>query len=306
MNKADCENLSPNPRFVLYDQIQYNIIKKIVVEKQLFLFTGSMKLIKNKSITDRSVILMDFTNFRDLGGLAGAEGKKVKEKAILRAGEPVGLSATVISELIDIYKLAHIIDFRGEVEVTKSPVDHIEGADYLNIDILSSHLKTAPSLDEMLENLKPGIAEEFMCDVYQELVLSPGARAGYRQFIDALLNPKGSLLFHCFAGKDRTGWGAVIILKILGVSAEDILTDYLATIESRKSANAKLIEMHREKGLNQEQLDIFEALMSVKESYLESAFNSVEKEYGSFDDYLKQGLNVEDEEIDKLRNLYLI
>lgn len=259
-----------------------------------------------KSTTDGSVILMELTNFRDLGGLTGAEGKKVKGKAILRAGEPVGLADAVITELKDIYKLAHIIDLRGELEVTNKPVDHVEGAEYLNIDILSSHIQKAPSLEEILENLKPGIAEEFMLDVYQELVLSPGAKTGYRQFIDVLLNPQGSLLFHCYAGKDRTGWGAVIILKILGVSEEDILTDYLATIESRKTANAELIKMHREKGLNQKQLDILEELMSVKASYLEAAFNTVEKEYGSFDDYLKQGLDVNDEEIDQLRNLYLI
>ena len=249
---------------------------------------------------------MELTNFRDLGGLTGADGKKVKEKAILRAGEPVGLADTVIAELIDNYKLAHVIDLRGEHEVTNYPVDHIEGAEYLNIDILSSHLKKAPSLDEILENLNPNVADEFMNGVYRELVVSPEAKAGYRQFIDVLLNPRGSLLFHCYAGKDRTGWGAVIILKILGVNDDDIIADYLATVEARKAVNAKLIEAHREKGLNQEQLDIFEELLSVKISYIEAAFNTVEKEYETFDNYLRQGLSVTNEEIAKLRNLYLI
>jgi len=251
-------------------------------------------------------LLMELINFRDLGGLTGAEGKKVKEKVILRSGEPVGLADAVITELKDIYQLAHIIDMRGEHEVANDPVDHIEGAQYLHIDILSSHLKKAPSLDEMLENLRPGIADDFMHSVYQELIISSDAKAGYRQFIDVLLNPQGSLLFHCYAGKDRTGWGAVIILKILGVSEEDILTDYLATIEGRQNANAKLIEEYREKGLNQEQLEAFADLLSVKANYLETAFNTIEKEYGTFDDYLRKGLNIEEEEIAKLRNLYLI
>jgi len=145
-----------------------------------------------------------------------------------------------------------------------------------------------------------------MCGVYRELVVSPEARVGYRQFVDVLLGSKGSVLFHCFAGKDRTGWGAVIVLKILGVSEEDIVSDYLATIEGRKGANSRLIEEQREKGLSQEQLDVFEELMSVKGSYLEAAFNAVEEEYGSFDDYLRQGLGVEDDEITLLRNLYLV
>lgn len=252
---------------------------------------------------------MELTNFRDLGGLVGFEGRKLKEKAILRAGQPVDLVETDIVKLKDEYGLAHIIDFRGEHEVTTQPVDTIEGADYLNIDILASHMKQqqkAPSLEEMVKNLKPGAADVFMSDVYIDLVKSEDAKVGYRQFIDALLDPKGALLFHCYAGKDRTGWGAVIILKILGVSHEDMMTDYLATIEGRKAENAKMIEAYREKGLTDAQLAVFEEMMSVKSLYLEVAFETVEKEYGTFDNYLKEALNVTGEEIAKLRNLYLV
>jgi len=250
---------------------------------------------------------MQLTNFRDLGGLTGHDGKRVKEKMLLRAGEPVGLLPEDLKKLREVYNLSHIIDFRGEREVEEKPVDPIEGALYQNIDIMASDMKKeqAPSLETMVKHLKPGLAHDFMTPVYTKLVVSEDAKKGYRAFIDSLLDAKGSLLFHCMAGKDRTGWGAVIILKILGVSDEDIMADYLATIDGRKEANARMVEAFRQKGLPEEQLEVFNELMSVKESYLRTAFETVEKEFETFDNYLKTALQVKEDEIMSLRQRYL-
>jgi protein-tyrosine phosphatase len=252
---------------------------------------------------------MELTNFRDLGGLTGYNGQKIKEKAILRAGQPVRMSAGDIEKLTGEYKLAHIVDFRGQHEVTKDPVDTIDGVEYLNIDILASHMsnqKQAPSQEDMLKHLQPGVTDGFMSKIYVDLVDSDDAKTGYRQFVEALLAPKGALLFNCFAGKDRTGWGAAVILKILGVSDEDVMTDYIASVEGRRAENAKMIEAYRAKGLTQEQLDAFEEMMSVKPLYLEVAFQTVAERYGDFDNYLKTALNVTDAEIEQLRTLYLV
>ncbi|MCL2560423.1 MAG: tyrosine-protein phosphatase [Turicibacter sp.] len=251
---------------------------------------------------------MDLTNFRDLGGMTGHGGRKIKEKMILRAGQPVGLSEGDKEELSTVYKLAHIVDFRAESEVTKQPVDELASVAYLNIDILASHMKkqkNAPTLDDMIKNLKPGVSDQYMSDVYVDLVMSEDAIIGYRGFIEALLTAKGALLFNCFAGKDRTGWGAAIALKLLGVSDEDIMIDYLASIEGRRAENEKMIEGYRAKGLTEEQLTAFEEMMSVKPLYLNVALETVENEYGSFDHYLKTALKVTDAEIEKLRELYL-
>ena len=249
---------------------------------------------------------MELTNFRDLGNLIGFEGKRVKERAILRASQPIDLIESDISELKDVYKLAQIVDFRGAHEVASQPIDPVFSTDYLNIDILATMMKKKPSVDEIVKNLTPGMVDEFMSEVYVELVVHEDAKIGYRQFIDILLDPKGTLLFHCRSGKDRTGWGAVIILKILGVSDEDIMTDYLASIAGRSEENAKMVEAHRKKGLNKDQLYEFKEMLSVKGLYLEVAFETVKKEFGDFPNYLKEALQVTDEEIVKLRDLYLV
>ena len=251
---------------------------------------------------------IQLTNFRDLGGLIGFEGRPLKNKLLLRAGQPVGMSSEDIEILTQDYQLAHIIDFRGEREILEHPVDEVGKAQYLNIDILAADMKkdnNAPTLESMIQHLKPGVADAYMVEAYRKFVLSDDARQGYRQFIDTLLEAKGSLLFHCFAGKDRTGWGAAIILKLLGVSDEDIMTDYLATIEGRKAENSRMMEEYRQKGLPEEKLAILEEMMSVKASYLESALAAVEKEYGSFQHYLEQALKVTDSETAQLREIYL-
>jgi len=251
---------------------------------------------------------MQLTNFRDLGGWVGHEGKKVKGQIILRAGEPVGLCDADLAELRDVYRLAHIIDFRGEKEIVEKPVDEIEGAQYVNIDIMASQMKkgTAPSLEEIVSRFKTGDADSFMTEAYTNFVVSEDALIGYRQFIEVLLNAKGALLFHCFAGKDRTGWGAAILLKLLGVAEEDIMTDYLATIEGRKTANAVLVDALRNKGFGDEQLVVYEEMMSVKPTYLQTAFDVVKEHHGTFDNYLRDALHVTDTEIEQLRELYLI
>jgi len=129
---------------------------------------------------------------------------------------------------------------------------------------------------------------------------------GYRQFIDAVLGASGALLFHCMAGKDRTGWGAVILLKMLGVTDEDIMTDYLATVEGRRAANLVLIEGLRQKGVDEEKLDAFADLMSVKPSYLQAAYDVVTEHFGTFENYLSTGLKVTEDEINQLREMYLV
>lgn len=252
-------------------------------------------------------MILKLTNFRDLGGLTGFEGRKIKPKMLLRAGEPVGLCDSDVMALTDEYQLAHLIDFRGEKEISEKPVDDLPGVVYVNIDIMASEMKknVAPSLEEIVKHLSPGNSDSFMLKAYTDFVISKDALVGYRAFIDALLNAKGALMFHCMAGKDRTGWGAVIILKILGVSDSDIMTDYLLTIEGRKAANQVMIEDLRNKGIEEEKLVIFEEMMSVKPLYLQTAFDAVVTHFESFDHYLEAGLNVTAAEIERLRQLYL-
>ena len=246
--------------------------------------------------------MKSLTNFRDLGGLKTTCGRKVKLNKLLRAGELSKLHPEDKTNLLD-RGLKLIIDLRSSPEISSRPNDVIEGTDYLQIDVLGP---SGPSLEELLHQMNPENSDAFMYDVYQNLITSPLAVAGYKEFLKACLrNVEGALLFHCMAGKDRTGFAAALILKILGVSDEDIYEDFLKTVEARRLANDKIVDSFRQKGLGQEQLEALAIVFSVKKSYLETAFKAIAEKYGDFQAYVMDGLGFGEAEIEQLKMIYL-
>ncbi len=245
-------------------------------------------------------------NFRDLGNMTTQEGLKVKENHLLRSGEVVNLSDEDIQTLVDTYRVTQIIDFRSEGEVTEKPIDKIPGTEYLNIDVMKDVAQSVAMQEEMMKNLQPGLVDDHMKEVNQQFVTLESARKGYEQFLKACLNnEEGATLFHCFAGKDRTGFGAAILLKTLGVREEDIMSDYLKTVEQRKEANEVFIQQSRQKGLPEDKLEALRTIMSVKKEYLTEAFLTIEKEYENFENYIKTGLNMTEADIANLKQKYL-
>ena len=248
---------------------------------------------------------MNLVNFRDLGGIETIDGKKVKTKRLLRAGEPVKMNGAAVTMLIN-HKLSAIADFRSAREIASAPVDKLPGVSYINFDIMADQPENAASEEDWLKRLHPDYADKHMIDLYRDFITSQSGRSGYSQFTKYCINNnEGAILFHCAAGKDRTGFGAALILKLLGVSDEDVFHDYLKTIEARKESNEKIVENYRTKGLTEDQLSALAMLYSVKRAYLEATFETIQAEYGSFDAYIENGLMITPAEIERLRELYL-
>ena len=249
--------------------------------------------------------MSNLSNFRDLGGLIGEGGRKVRLNKLLRAAQIVSLMQEDIDKLMS-YGLKAIVDFRSLAEVEKSPDDEIKGAKHLHLDIMADSFVKFDDYNAWTQTLKMDTAERDMIRTYKEFVTMDSAKKGYACFIRECINAaEGGVLFHCAAGKDRTGFGAAIILKILGVSDEDIFQDYYKTLEERRGVNERLYEEYRAKGLNDEQIEAIRVFYGVKKEYLEAAFSEVEKEFGSFENYIKNGLGINAEEIDLLKELYL-
>lgn len=112
-------------------------------------------------------------------------------------------------------------------------------------------------------------------------------------------------MFHCFAGKDRTGIAAAIVLHILGVSKEDIIKDYLQTNQQRQEANQAIIAGLVKKGLSAEGEKAILIALSVSEDYLLNAFSVAKDSYGSFDNYIKEAIKINYDEQEQLRQIYL-
>jgi protein-tyrosine phosphatase len=131
-------------------------------------------------------------------------------------------------------------------------------------------------------------------------VRAPGARAAYAELLSELATAPVPQLFHCTAGKDRTGWAAALLLEIAGVDRETILADYLLTNTFSSATRSKYLALIAEH-LGDDKVAVYEPTMIVDESYLQTAYDAAHELYGSVGGYLQDGLGLGDEMVGDLR-----
>lgn len=246
-------------------------------------------------------------NFRDLGDYKVADGRQIAPRKLLRSGELSDLSAHDIDLLVDTYKLRQIVDFRSMGEVEKRPDVDVPHATYHHIDMFKGDGDDAPALENMKGMNEAATADERMMFAYKHLIVSPVAQRGFRQFFDIMLNnAEGSTIWHCFAGKDRTGLAGALVLHLLGADQATILEDYLRTNESRKKANDKILAEMRANDASKAQLADTLVMLTVKQAYLDYALQVIHEEYQTLDNYVGNILGITEAEIEKFRALYLV
>ena len=115
------------------------------------------------------------------------------------------------------------------------------------------------------------------------------------------------ILFHCTAGKDRTGVAAALILKALGVSREDIVEDYLLTNACRTTGQDQFRGMLERAGLPAAQAQqVTEIATGVRRESIESALDAIEEKYPSFEEYLRAEFEIGAAELEDIRARYLV
>ncbi len=250
--------------------------------------------------------MKQLVNFRDLGGIKNNKGQRVRSYRLLRSGEIVNIGKEDTENLVNNYQLQQIIDLRSDNEIAGKPDDPLEGVQYYQIDVMKNLNGQTSSKKDLSDRLTVEGARKNMLRIYHNLVLDPASQKGYQQFFELLLkNQSGSTIFHCFAGKDRTGFGAALILKLLNVSEKAIMADYLKTNIQRQQANQLIIEDARQKGMDKEHLQALDIAMSVEDIYLVAAFKTVQENFGTFERYVKECLMLDRLQIETLQDMYL-
>jgi len=220
-------------------------------------------------------------NFRDLGQYKTKDGHQIVSK--------------------------RIIDFRSEKEITEKPDDTIPHTQYYNIDMFKGDEFAAPALAQIEKERGTLSADERMMLVYEHLILSSVSQKGFQEFINLVAhNEEGSLIWHCFAGKDRTGIAAFLLLYLLGASEETIYDDYLQTNELRKNANTAILSALQAEGANQQKIEDTETMLTVKKEYLDYAIDLIKENYGTIDNYIENVLEISPKTQQKLREMYLL
>jgi len=250
-------------------------------------------------------ILPSVTNFRDLAGIPVSFGgtgyvNPTANFGLMRAGVIYRSNALKLSTAdfatISRLGIGRDIDLRTPAEISQTPDVVPTGAVYTNINVIGT-----PAMPPVTAFLDPqGSLLSIGQNGYRTFVTNPVERAGFGAVLFTLAHDSRPDLFHCSEGKDRTGWTAVMLQSIAGVSPATIMTDYLASnTYLAGSINSQAAALHAAiPGLSGVNLT---PLLGVDASYLQAAFDQVVASYGSMHGYLTQGLGLSQADIYVLR-----
>jgi protein-tyrosine phosphatase len=248
----------------------------------------------------RDLGLVGLPNGRDLGGYRTETGAIVRYGVLLRADAPIGATDEDLRAL-DRLGVRRVIDMRGDGEIAHfglsawtAPRTHLPISDVVAA-LLAQQVKPGA------EPLPPGSAQTTMRGMYRDFVADPDSRAQFATALRTIADPDGvPLLFHCTAGKDRTGWLAALVLAALGVDRATITADYLLTNERFATGRGAAGRARLLASLGELGVDVVAVLplLEARTDYLDAAFAEVDARYGDMPAFLRVGL---DADVDALR-----
>jgi protein-tyrosine phosphatase len=245
-------------------------------------------------------------NFRDLGGYTTSDGRVVKWGKLYRTD---ALNELTDDDQVYLERLGiqRIVDFRIPDEAGDAP-DKLPPAlrdRYINMPIgfnegnYAEFIKKIMSGDTAGMNLD-GALEQGNVKFVREFT------PVFRDWLQGLVSTAdGSQVFHCTAGKDRTGLASALFLLALGVPEGEVMQDYLASNIYLKEKNEKSLWKMRIFSLGRADTKGVKPMMEVRQSYLQAAFDTMRQDYGSIDNYLREGLGVDEAFREQLRARYL-
>lgn len=254
-------------------------------------------------VAERLVPLEQGSNFRDVGGYAGAGGKHVRWGVIYRSGgQPMLTQADV--EQVRALGIAQLVDLRSSEERVLAP-SRVTGVPYTAVGY---------SMSEIMGRT-PGALPRNGSDVYRSMphLLAPQLRILFQD----LLRGDAPVAYNCSAGQDRTGFTTAMILTALGVSRADIVGDYHLSTRYRRP-EFEMPEIDAAAHPSDPAAQMFAQYRKAPNwktptplmddqgrPFLDGAFAEIEQKWGSVDAYLAKEIGVSHADVLKLRAMYL-
>ncbi|VVN68097.1 hypothetical protein PS726_00226 [Pseudomonas fluorescens] len=237
------------------------------------------------------VSMQGSANFRDLGGYLTEDGRRVRMGLLYRADELSRLSASDQAMLTEL-GVRRVVDFRGEVERQKAPDRLPAGIEFIPMPItveaaavknLQQHILAADNTAGAMSDLLQLAYRDFIVSYTPQL----------RQFMQGLLTDQAyPQVFHCTAGKDRTGVAAALVLTAIGVPRATILQDYMTTNRLTHDSVKQQVDAMVARSGGQANREALTTLLQVQPAFLQSAYATIDQQYGSMDNYLTEGLGI--------------
>ena len=229
----------------------------------------------------RRIPLQGAVNFRDLGGYTVAGGRQARWKRLFRSDSLADLTDADHAAFEDL-GLYTLIDFRLALERQRKPNRLPPATRTRTVEISFMPEGALDMIRQVLGGQigADGVERETLRH-YRHLPLAH--RAEYTQMFHRIEDAAGRpLLIHCTSGKDRTGFGAAMILFALGADRQTVLDDYALTNNHRRDLSFLLAR-------NPDPA-VMQMLTAAQPKYLETALATIDAEFGSVDAYLETAL----------------
>ncbi len=255
-------------------------------------------LLKSNTLLDISKV----SNFRDMGGIVNQESKQVVWGKLYRSGALNKLSKKGNQQLRDL-KITKVIDLRTDKEINKKPDKVSKDITYINLQAYqdSEDMFTKTRKQVLKGGITPEVADSLVAEFYGLYALEDPE--SMQNIIKTILDNPDSTLFHCSAGKDRTGMVSAIILSILKVDKQTILQEYLLSNNYRGKEVASRMKLAKFGKIFYPKINyqVVETFSWIKPEFLEQMFDQIDEKYGSMDNYIENHLQISPQQ----RELYL-
>lgn len=211
-----------------------------VMATQNFCFAGLQSIAKSdwEQCNEQPCWVIQERNLRCVGGYIGEKGRTVLPKLLFRSARLDELTEEELTTLTQDMKLKTVVDFRSTAEIIDKPEETVltNKVTYYSLPMSTDAiLENQPNGAKLLDYINGKISADQIGDAalaagnfYPDIVTTFADK--FKQFFSLLADPDSlPLLYHCTAGKDRTGIATALTLQLLGVSDEMIMADYIAS-----------------------------------------------------------------------------
>ena len=279
--------------------------------------TVSTSLYAQQFLPTKSIV-----NARDLGGYSAQDGRKVKDKLLIRAAHLADATDKDLEYLSQL-PVSKVVDFRHDSEKVERADRKVSGAENIILPIDASGHAKEQMTDEEKKKFTRGKkkfdvrklivfaafnekGQKVAREMYPNLLFDPECQQQFAKFFRHVLATKdGAVFFHCTQGKDRTGVASALLLAALGASRETIVADFDATNKVYEKDVRKYTRRVKFMGGGEEEIGVVKAFMGCNTDNFVKALDRIDQEYGSLEAYLKGPIGLTDEDIQTLRERYL-
>jgi protein-tyrosine phosphatase len=249
-------------------------------------------------VAERLVRLEGTLNFRDLGGYVGEGGRRVRWGRVFRSDHLSGLTEADVGRL-ERLGVRTIVDYQGAHErAGDTPRPLPPTFRRLERPIVDGPAPGVTFYDRVMDKSLTTFDTAGLTGFYLRTLERSATVFG--EVLGVIADPAHhAVVFHCRAGKDRTGLTAALLLGALGVADDDILDDYLLTNRYRSGRRMEVLRPQlAEQGID---IDDFIPLFVAPREALADTLVGVAERYGSVAGYLRQAAGLSEATLSDLR-----